>query len=679
MGTPHRGSPGFASLGQCVRSILNLFRVETTSVILDTLGLKTSDLMRAQEAFSGLWQKYDFRVKTFQEGLGLSGFHLGVLGNKVVPDYSSLLGDHRERAESLQANHMEMCRFTGADDPNYRKVAGELRSVYRSLENLNRLDIHQNGLALRQPQVPEPVSLAGDRHEDAIRNTAQSRLEHLKFSTMTSRYQTVPRPADGTCSWVFELEEYQDWFQSRKLDSHGGFLLLQGKPGAGKSVLMKEIHSRLSLGKTELDYFTASFFFNAQGQELEHSMAGMFRSLLYQVLAKFPSQLDHFNRQWGDVGFSMKVNDLKTLLASMLVKPSSKRIFILIDALDECDSPNMRDAAYFWREITKRASASGAKLNVLISARHFPHISLSNSPVIIVEDNTKNDIKTYIYQKINLVANPEQDLLDLMSEFYVKSNGVFLWTVLALDKMLQDWDEGVGVSALTKRMDSLPSGLETLFSQIMSGIPSEAMQLSLRLFQWASLTVKPLRLHEWRHVLAFIRQPTLGSLHEWRESDYFIESDGQLERQIKSLSRGLLEVRKEPAVQDINLEATSVQAGAGSLDISSGETRVIEFIHQSAREYFLQGRGFSMLKLGIGGINPIGEAHLSIMMTCLDYLGIAELDDLVKARDQMPHVAIRGMEPARKKRAVFTACRRCRRRKIKVSATIRTPSNVNVV
>ena len=100
------------------------------SAILDALGLKTTDLERAQEAFSRLWQEYDFRVKTFQEGLGLIEVNLGVLGNKVVPDYSSLIGDHREYTETIQANHIDMCRFTGADDPNYRKVAGELRSLY---------------------------------------------------------------------------------------------------------------------------------------------------------------------------------------------------------------------------------------------------------------------------------------------------------------------------------------------------------------------------------------------------------------------------------------------------------------------------------------------------------------------------------------------------------------------
>lgn len=632
--------------------------METTSAILHTLGLKTSDLERAQESFSGLWQKYDFRVKTFQEGLGLTGFHLGVLGNKVVPDYSSSLGDHRERSETLQANHMDMCRFTGSDDPNYRKVAGEFQSIYRSIQNINRLRSPQTELVLRQSLVSKVTSLARDENENKSWDAAQARYEKLGFPTTNLRYRSIPKPALGTCSWIFEHEKYQDWLQGRNLPSHSGLLVLLGKPGSGKSVLMKEIYRRLSLGQTESDYSTAAFFFHAQGEELEKSMNGMLRSLLYQILPKNQYAFDHFNLSWDSIYSSMETEDLRTLLVSMLVKPYLKRMIIFIDAVDECDFSAIRDTAYFWREVTELASASGAKLNVLMSARHFPTISLSNSSEIIVEDHTKNDIEAYIQQKINLVASPKQDLSCLKTQFCLKSNGVFLWTVLALDKMLQEWDEGLGVSALLTRMDSVPLGLEDLFVHIMSGISRKARRLTLRLFQWASLTVKQLRLHEWHHVLAFIRQPYLESLCDWRKSDFFTETDDQLERQIRNLSRGLLEIRSVSGAHDDGLEAISVRAGAGSLDVSCGETRVVQFIHESARDFFLLGQGFSLLLPRTR--NPRANGHLSIMATCLDYLSITELDALVKARDQL-------LQHQRERCGAYKACDNCRICKIRVS------------
>lgn len=45
------------------------------------------------------------------------------------------MGDSRERAETLDANHLQMCRMSGNEDPNYRKVASEIRTLYRAVSN----------------------------------------------------------------------------------------------------------------------------------------------------------------------------------------------------------------------------------------------------------------------------------------------------------------------------------------------------------------------------------------------------------------------------------------------------------------------------------------------------------------------------------------------------------------
>ena len=60
----------------------------------------------------------------------------------MVPDTSSSLDDPRERAEHLDANHMSMTKFSGRDDPGYRKVGGELcvlvKRIQKRLEALQK-------------------------------------------------------------------------------------------------------------------------------------------------------------------------------------------------------------------------------------------------------------------------------------------------------------------------------------------------------------------------------------------------------------------------------------------------------------------------------------------------------------------------------------------------------------
>lgn len=54
---------------------------------------------------------------------------------QIVPDISSSLDDPREHAETLQADHRNMTKFWGGDDPNYVKLGGELKGVIAQLSH----------------------------------------------------------------------------------------------------------------------------------------------------------------------------------------------------------------------------------------------------------------------------------------------------------------------------------------------------------------------------------------------------------------------------------------------------------------------------------------------------------------------------------------------------------------
>jgi hypothetical protein len=83
LGTPHRGNKDLAGVGEIIRKVASATLMSTNSAMLDALGLKNSDLERCQETFSGIWKLYDFRVKTFQESLPITGVNAGLLGERV--------------------------------------------------------------------------------------------------------------------------------------------------------------------------------------------------------------------------------------------------------------------------------------------------------------------------------------------------------------------------------------------------------------------------------------------------------------------------------------------------------------------------------------------------------------------------------------------------------------------
>jgi len=164
-----------ASLGEIIRKAASaLLAMDTSPAALDALGLKTSDLERCQESFSRLWQDGDFAVKTFQEGFGLTGVNIGPLSNKVVPDYSSTIGDARERAETLQANHRNMCRFTGVEDPNYRIVAAELRHIYTGVQRVSQDGGHREPPPRSTTPLVPAANLQSQPYLDSEHNKGES-------------------------------------------------------------------------------------------------------------------------------------------------------------------------------------------------------------------------------------------------------------------------------------------------------------------------------------------------------------------------------------------------------------------------------------------------------------------------------------------------------------------------
>ncbi|KAH6840786.1 hypothetical protein B0I37DRAFT_347260 [Chaetomium sp. MPI-CAGE-AT-0009] len=647
LGTPHRGSPELAALGEWARSLISTLRMETNDAILNALNLRTTDLERAQESFSALWFKYDFRVKTFQEGLGLTGVNLSVLGNKVVPDSSSVIGDARERAETIQANHMDMCRFTGPDDPNYLKVSGEIGSVYASLISLNEQKVHQDGHIQRHKS---PTSARSARSARSTRTRSgrhlglspaeMSSLRTLWYAGMDERFRNVEEPAAQTTLWLFEQPSYQDWFHNRNQDKHCCLLWLKGKPGAGKSTLMKAAFRRAEAQQVQSGYWTAAFFFNAKGSELEHSSLGLFRSLLHQLLPRYPDHLRRFAQLLSSKGLlnpdkpaALSESELKTFLQSMFATKMEGRTIIFVDALDECDAKTMRSQAYFWREITWSAHAAGTGLSVCLSSRHFPAITVTNCAEIAVDRHNNQDIITYVDQRLSLgisEAEPERQIL--RDRIIGKSAGVFLWVTLVVDDILQKWDEGTGLRSLLGELDNIPEELETLFSSLLRAPEPGLRQLTVRLFEWVVLATRPLRLYEWHHILGFIQPEPPKSLAAWRKSENYTDSSDQLAKQIRTASKGLIEIVSSVGDhQSDGSTLSSVYAGAGSMELDQGENRIVQVIHESVREYFLHGGGSSLFD-GSHNQSFAARGHLSIIGTCMDYINISELDALVEAR-----------------------------------------------
>lgn len=70
---------------------------------------------------------------------------------------------------------------------------------------------------------------------DALRNS-------LAFTGMGARLRGIEDAFVDTGRWFLNTPEFSDWYQRRNFELHNGFLWLKGKPGCGKSTIMKLVY-----------------------------------------------------------------------------------------------------------------------------------------------------------------------------------------------------------------------------------------------------------------------------------------------------------------------------------------------------------------------------------------------------------------------------------------------------
>lgn len=464
------------------------------------------------------------------------------------------------------------------------------------------------------------------------------KLEWLKFGEALFRQLSIEAPAENTCQWLPKTAYFKAWMERTNVNSHMGLLQVIGKPGSGKSTLMKQAFeaTRTSF-RTSPGVCVLGHFFDRRGQQaLQHSTNGALRSLLYQLGIQYPASLAAFRdytlrdlQQLETSDSGSYLNVLKSIMEKIFSKLAlaPQRTIIFIDALDECDSRDALNTGYFLAQLTRTAYKNQIQLDVCISRREHPSITVKDSLEIRMEAYNDVDIQNYIQQKFELAGIAGHDKELLKKTVFQRSNGIFLWVVLTVESILKDFETGENIKFILKRTESLPKTLEALYEQIIDNMDPENRKMALRLFQWAVLATDRLRIREWHHILAFIREKPPASLREWKDSDYYTETDAQLERRIRTLSQGLVEIKITTEILAADGDWGSIEAGAGSLDSNLGDSRVVQPIHETVTEFFMSC-GATSLYMKNSGEEFVRGGHLHIASTCLTYIDITELDQL---------------------------------------------------
>jgi ankyrin repeat protein len=406
-------------------------------------------------------------------------------------------------------------------------------------------------------------------------------LQSLKFDEISERFSTINPAHAKTCHWLREREEYKTWRNIAEVSKHNGFLWIKGKPGAGKSTLMKWAFQYAQ--KSHGDDALISFFFNARGGGLERSTEGMYRSLLAQMLEKVPKLQIVLDEQRQRDNWPVEV--LSGLFREAVMLLGNDGLTCYIDALDECSEAEIRDMIEVFEELTESAIAESVNFRVCFSSRHYPRISIDTCLELVLEgqEGHEGDIAAYIQRKLKVSARSKSEMA---VEIQKRASGIFLWVCLVVRILNEDVDRG-DAGKIKTRLKEIPDGLDKLFQGIITRGTREDTHL-IPALQWIMFTQRPLTCRELYHAIIYTPNNGLGLVSEHERF-----STENAENFLLNSTKGLAETTK-------------------------GNQPKVQFIHESVRDY-LSTNGFKNLAPHLTENLP-GSTHEFLKQRCLEFI-----------------------------------------------------------
>ncbi|PVH71502.1 hypothetical protein DL98DRAFT_435100, partial [Cadophora sp. DSE1049] len=328
-------------------------------------------------------------------------------------------------------------------------------------------------------------------------------LSHLNYDMLRKRYEAVVEAHPKTFEWVFQ--DLKGTTLSTWLKRGSGLYWICGKPGSGKSTLMKHIlddpRTKTSLetwarrdGTPDTPLIIATFFFWNSGTLQQRSQMGMLRSLLFQVCEQKPELLpiilpSVWLTQYGKyLANGPHVVWSQTWNTSMLMEAFKRlaiqqdvscKLFFLIDGLDEFDGDHELLAELFNHISAKPAPGCKSAVKLCVSSR--PYVVFQDNfegcPMLKLQDLTVHDITLFVRDRFlgngafrKLAGREPETSTQLIDAVVSKSDGVFLWVFIVVKDLLKGIRGRDTITDLWRRLDALPRELEPLYIRIMSEI-----------------------------------------------------------------------------------------------------------------------------------------------------------------------------------------------------------------
>ena len=537
-------------------------------------------------------------------------------------------------------------------DQNVREFVAALRQGQTTVVQL---------LATQGQAVLDHIDQRLDDHAQASRNLqAQQQFKNsLWFPQVFSRRDDITEAHQGTYCWIFQppddsgiaesnesgleragssqdawrrefefdgpIKQRRQWPNFVTWLEHGEEIYwLNGKPGSGKSTLMRYITEEIfqnSVSKEALtkwaggtEIVTVSLFFWSLGNTaLQKNIQGMLQSLLFQIADQrqdlIPLMMDRQVSSAHGRDESLQplpihewtVRRLRAVVEQLLLhKPPSVSFCFFIDGLDEF----IGDDDQLIETIRLLNKASRTKVCVSSRPEQIFRQGFSNSPQIRLQDLNHGDIVRAAKDRLLPVLSgqfprSEDAIYTLIQNVIFKAEGVFLWLDLVAKDIRNGARNGDSVGELERRLELIPYTIQGLYEHMLSRLERTYLEEGIRYFRFLMAGSDVTRVHLLDYVCAENGpwEQVLKNDLAYFGSLEFHEICQNTETRILTRCAGLVEIKQEPderldcwLVDEDRVKFQRIPNIFDKFNVSC-HIREVSFIHKTVIE-FLEGQSF---------------------------------------------------------------------------------------
>ncbi|ETS88175.1 hypothetical protein PFICI_02003 [Pestalotiopsis fici W106-1] len=330
----------------------------------------------------------------------------------------------------------------------------------------------------------------------SLQRKIDKRLQWLNaFSTFD--YETPWKQARkrGSSSFFVGIAEYKQWKEKQGPPS----LLLSGKMGCGKSVIMANMIDDLSLSCPE---DTTIYFFCRHDIPESLKAKTVFGSFAAQISQRH-LQTDIMDSVFSDSAPFMSFDKILELLPTMIKR--MKAVRLILDGVDECPQEEfdlictglrrLRAECSILSCISYRDQADGLQAKVWIEGQ----------AVIVSVPNDNPDIREFVEAELerlrefgDLSIGDPSLLMTIREALLHGANGMFLWVALQLNTICAQKTDNL----IRQALEDLPKTLSETFRRILQNSKQEGHCYQTNILKILVGANRPLTVAEFREALS---------------------------------------------------------------------------------------------------------------------------------------------------------------------------------